>query len=112
MSELLALPTLDELAADPRRAASLPAEARSRIVLACSAILAAVAANGHGEAVKPEASEFQTLLTIGEAADRSNVPASWVRQAVKDGRLKSKKLGHYRRIHPDDLGTFLTTHPR
>lgn len=110
--DLRPLLTLDELAVDPRRAASLPAEARSRIVLVCSAILAAVAGSGHGEAVKPPPPEFQTLLTISQAAERSNVPISWIRQAVKDGRLTSRKLGHYRRIHPADLETFLTTHSR
>jgi excisionase family DNA binding protein len=104
---------LDDLGDHPDRAAKLPPEMRVRVVLKCLAILAgATVANEHAEAEKPEPSELQTLLTVEQAAERANVPTSWIRQAVKDGRLPSVKLGHYRRIHPSDLQAFLTTHAR
>lgn len=113
MSELRGIPSLDELAAHPERAAEVSPEGRTRLALACSAILAALAAtmatpNGRAAEVPPG----PALLTVAEAAQRANVPVSWIRQAVKDGRLPSMKLGHYRRIKPNDLEHFLTAHPR
>src|SRR5215471_18749593 len=48
------VPTLDELAAHPERIADVPPERRTRVVLACSAIIAAAAAvPGASEATPP-----------------------------------------------------------
>jgi excisionase family DNA binding protein len=102
--DLRALPSFDELAKNPAMAAFLPPEIRARLVLACSSILAAIATAPSAESTEDlDADCPLELLTVEQAAERANVPESWIRQAVKDGRLPSVKLGHYRRIKPDDL---------
>jgi excisionase family DNA binding protein len=50
-------------------------------------------------------------LTVEQAAERANLPVSWIRTATKDGRLPSRKIGHYRRIDSRDLEKFLVESP-
>jgi excisionase family DNA binding protein len=43
------------------------------------------------------------LLTAQEAAQHLGVPVSWVRDASRQGRLKSVRLGRYIRFRLSDL---------
>jgi excisionase family DNA binding protein len=43
------------------------------------------------------------LLTDAEVAEFLNVPASWVGEAARAGRLPHVMLGRYRRFDPADL---------
>jgi excisionase family DNA binding protein len=64
-------------------------------------------ANGAQYETQPPRPLDKLGLTVEQAAQRANVPVSWIRQVVKDGRLPSLKLGHYRRIKPADLERFV-----
>lgn len=43
------------------------------------------------------------LLTDADVAEFLNVPASWVGEAARQGRLPHVMLGRYRRFDPADL---------
>jgi excisionase family DNA binding protein len=43
------------------------------------------------------------LLTDADVAEFLNVPASWVGEAARAGRLPHVMLGRYRRFDPTDL---------
>jgi hypothetical protein len=62
------VPTLDDLAGDPGRAASLPAEIRRAVTLRCVALIGACAVPE--EAPTPPACEPDRVLLIEEAAGR------------------------------------------
>lgn len=50
-----------------------------------------------------DAAPGPSLLTIGEAAERSRLSVSSVSRAIKTGALKTISVGAARRVHPDDL---------
>jgi excisionase family DNA binding protein len=48
-----------------------------------------------------------TLLSAEEAANRWNVPRTWISEMARQGKLPSVKLGHYVRFRPEDLEEFI-----
>lgn len=62
-----ALPTLDQIAADPAKAAALPVEVRGSLIVRAAAVLAALGAAmaAHEQDAGPD-----RLLTVKEAAER------------------------------------------
>jgi excisionase family DNA binding protein len=54
-------------------------------------------------------SDLQFLLTPEQVAIRLGVPERWVWRALRDGRLKKRKVGKYVRIHPDDYEEFVAS---
>lgn len=80
----VSVPSLDELLADPARAASLPPEVARALWLRCLQVQAALApallANGHPHEVQTE----QPLLDVEAAAQRLAVSSDWLyRRAAK-----------------------------
>jgi hypothetical protein len=77
----VAVPTLDELAAEPNRASMLPTAALQGLLCRCAtvqtvllgALMAASACTGADDASEPE-----TLLDIGEAAKRLATSRDWL----------------------------------
>lgn len=63
--------------------------------------LAASNGNGHHEGL---------LLTAEQAAERWEVPVSWIRDMARRGELPCVHLGHYIRFKPDDLDQFIKDH--
>ena len=47
------------------------------------------------------------LLTIAEAAKILKASVSTIRAWIRAGRLPSVKVGHFRRVRPDDLEAFI-----
>jgi hypothetical protein len=92
----VAVVSLDALAEDPARAASLPAEVKRTIVLTCSAIISACAAGPDTSSIAP-AREPDRVLLIDEAAARLGMtkdflyrrwPALHLGYKDADGRVK------------------------
>ena len=114
MTPLARLPSLDELARDPEQIAKLEADAVEALLvrhaMVGQVLLARLLAT-RSDKPEPAGGASLGLLTVKQAAERANVPPSWIRTAIKAGQLPSKKLGHYRRIHPDDLERFIVDHP-
>ena len=52
-------------------------------------------------------SASEPLLTVQQVAERFGVPVSWVYQKCDSGELPSRKLGHYRRLVPSEIESFL-----
>jgi excisionase family DNA binding protein len=88
-----AVPTLDELAADPAKATQLTASERARAQLQCAAILAALA-------TAPEKPKEQ-LLEPAEAALRMNVGRTTVYEMLRDGRLEFVLKGKRGKLIPE-----------
>lgn len=93
--------TLDALAKNPAAAALLPDEDRRRAVVQCAAIIAAAA-------VSPPlpAQSADGMLSITEAAQLLELPASWVKEQVRVGKIPSVKVGKYRRIRRPELSAW------
>lgn len=51
----------------------------------------------------PRAREDDRLLDAGEVAELLNVPARWVREQTRSGKLPHVQLGRYRRYDRADL---------
>lgn len=75
---LAPVPTLDELAADPTKAAALPPQARQTLALRAVAALAALAVAPAPAIPSPEAPDQERLLDVGEAARRLGVSRDWL----------------------------------
>ncbi len=75
---LSAVPTLDELAADPTRAGTLPLEARQALVLRALAALAALAVVPSPAIPPSEVPDHERLLDVDEAARRLGVSPDWL----------------------------------
>ena len=50
------------------------------------------------------------LLSAKTAAERWDIPVSWIRDMARRGELPCVKLGHYTRFKPDDLARFIQEH--
>jgi excisionase family DNA binding protein len=73
------VPSLDELAADPRKAATLSPDAARAVTMRCAAVLAAVASVSTPLAPQPrDDDEDGLLLTTEEAAQRLGVSQDWL----------------------------------
>ncbi|MBI3455185.1 MAG: helix-turn-helix domain-containing protein [Candidatus Rokubacteria bacterium] len=73
------VPTLDELAADPGRAATLSPAVRQALTLRCAAVLAALAsASGAANGQAPEAPAEDRLLSVEAAARTLGVSVDWL----------------------------------
>jgi hypothetical protein len=75
---LEAVPTLDELAADPTKAGALPPEARQTLVLRALAALAALAVAPSPAILPYEVPDHERLLDVDEAARRLGVSPDWL----------------------------------
>lgn len=79
------IPTLDELADNPGKAAALPPEVARALTLRCAAVLAALASasaasNGQGAA---EAQTEDRLLDVKEAAERLGTSRDYLYRHAK-----------------------------
>jgi excisionase family DNA binding protein len=57
--------------------------------------------------VKRKGLESTELLTLPEVAKILKVSLSTVRAWIREGRLRSVKVGHFRRVGPEDLTQFI-----
>lgn len=83
-----AVPTLDELAADPERARTMPAELAHAFVWKCLTVLAALQSAQHvsqgARTVPAAADNGERLLTVPEVAERIGMSVSWVEKHPAD----------------------------
>jgi excisionase family DNA binding protein len=93
--------TLAELAAQPARLADLtPQQARGILVEIASLqpllIAQALVPAGQATGVEPE-----RLLTVPDAAARLAIPASFLYELIRQGRVPAQRIGpKYVRLHP------------
>lgn len=96
-----AMPTLDEIRA------GVSTERRKQIMLACSAILAALAASGPPpsmvEAVQAAPKEDDRLMDAGEAAAFLGFAKSYVYEIARRGEFPVVRRGRYVRIRRSAL---------
>ena len=110
----VAVPSLDELAEHPERAASLTAEAVEKLLVEHATVGAVLlgrllATRAAEKAVsKPETH----LMNAREAAERLRVPRSWISDMARQGKIRSVRLGHYVRFRAEDLDQFVSEHQR
>jgi len=88
-------PTLDIIAADPTKAAALPATMRAVLLAQCAAVVAALAAPMlAAEAVRRSASDFDLgVMTTKQLAETWEMPEAKIRELCRTGLLPAKKLG-------------------
>ena len=91
MSDPRAVPSLDELAAHPKRATELSPEHRSCVVLRCSAIIAAAAGASFGSVIEKSedsskiSAEPSRLLRVPAVAAKLGFAASYVYELIRRG---------------------------
>ena len=52
--------------------------------------------------------ELDTLLSVGQAAERLGISDRFVRRLIAERRIAYTKLGRHVRIDPDDLDAFVS----
>jgi excisionase family DNA binding protein len=100
-----ALPTLADLAARPDRVDELaPDEARELLVAIASLQPLLIArALAQGDAGDRE-DKPDRLLTVPDAAERLAIPASFLYELIRQGRVQAQRIGpKYVRLHPDTV---------
>ncbi len=113
LSPLVVVPTLDEIAADPTRAADLPAEVRRALTLRATVVIAACAVGPGGSSSgvsEPEPSEDR-LLTPDEAGERLGVTVPWLYRHAKTLPF-TRRLGRAVRFDEGALTRWLATRGR
>lgn len=100
---LTPVPTLDELAADPPKAAALPPEVARVLTLRCAAVLTALASAPRADQQPRQAMENEGWFTIPEVAARLRFAKSYVYQLVRRGDLPALRKGKYWRVRLADL---------
>lgn len=91
------VPSLDELAADPGKAASLTPEAARMVMVQCAGVLAAlgcIAWTASGpEPVAPSEPERERLLTVADVAARLAIPKAYAYELVRRRTLPAIRVG-------------------
>lgn len=110
-----AVPTLDELAADPGRATGLPPAVRAQVVTRCAAILAAISATMVINAEQPPAApatlpDPDRLLTVPEAAALMGFAASYVYEMARRGDLPVVRRKKYVRVRRAAVEQWIAEH--
>jgi excisionase family DNA binding protein len=97
-----AVPSLDELAADPARATTLPAAALHGLLCRClavqTAIMRALLAVPTTQTPSPA-----RLVDAAEMADLLGTPENWVRDRARAGHIPFVRLGHYMKFSPREV---------
>jgi hypothetical protein len=104
MNELRPIPSLDALAANPSLASTLGPAAANVLRRKAVVVLAALA-DEHPP--NPPCDRPEALLDAKAAADILRVPATWLRDAARQGRVRCVHLGHYVRFRRQDLAAFI-----
>src|SRR5438105_3247492 len=79
MPQFAAIPTLDELAADPGRGRKLPPAVRNKLIARAAAIVISLSAVGDEPTADEKAARpDDRLLTVQEAAELLNCTKDWV----------------------------------
>jgi hypothetical protein len=100
------VPSLDDIARDPARAAGLPPETLAALTSACIAVLTNIMAQLAILARQPPGITVPTshdLLTAKQVAVLWNVPETWVLEQARVDKLPSVRLGHYVRFRLAEL---------
>lgn len=110
-----AVPTLDELAADPQRASTLSATVRAQLLTRCAAVLAALSGAMAGDSAHPCAQaalhpEPDRLLTVPEAATVMGFAPSYVYEMARRGDLPVVRRKKYVRVRRSALDQWMAEH--
>ncbi len=107
---VVGVPTLDQLAADPGRAADLSAEARSALLARTAAVLAALAPVPGSSLALAATSDPGVLLTVKDAATRLRVGRDFVYQHARE--LGAVRFGRALRFTEAGIAHYLARRPR
>ena len=103
------IPTLDELAADPSKVASLSVEIRTNLIARLSALIFALTTTGATraeEAVPARAEEPERLLKVQEAARMLGFAPGSIYELARRRALPSVRRGKYVRFRLSTLRRF------
>lgn len=105
----VAVPTLDDLAAHPDRAAALPPDVRRALTLRALAVIGTLAvADGPNAAARTESAPVGDLLDVDEAARRLGVSRSWLYRNAR--RLPfTVRMGVMLRFDPRGLAKYVAS---
>lgn len=114
MSELRSLPTLDELAEHPERAAELKDEERRRVVSQLAALIvllesSAVAITPVSKVAPPEP-RAERLLTVPATAERMGFAKSYIYEIIRRGELRAVRRGKYIRVRESAVDEWVRAH--
>ena len=108
-----AAPAVAELLADPALVAELSAEAVRALAPPLAQLYTAVMLRAHEVlAALPAAAVAQALLTADEVAERLGIAPSYVYELAKSGELRAVRFGKYVRFDPTDIDAFIMQHKR
>src|SRR5438876_1735786 len=88
--------SLDEIARDPAKGASLPAITRAGLLAQCAVVMAALAASmvASKDVHKPAPDVSLDVVTTKQLAEIWLMPEAKIRDLCRTGRLPAKKLGN------------------
>jgi excisionase family DNA binding protein len=115
MSELREVPTLDEVARDPARAATIPAEQRGAMIGLAAAAIAALSVPSvtpTAQAEQPGEPETDRLLTVPQAAELMGFAPSYVYEMARRGDLPSVHRKKYVRIRRSAIDKWIADNER
>lgn len=108
---LTSIPTLDELAADPTRAATLPVDAALSMAVRCGAVLAALQVAAARPALPaPVVQPDDSLLTAADVARELKCSVSWWMHNYKHHVRPSRHIGRSPRWLRQEINHFKITH--
>jgi len=108
-----AMVTLDELARDPTRAASLPPGERNVLIARCAAIVMALTATTNNAVTNQQSAQTtstvkdEPLLTVVEVAEILRFGRSLVYELVRRGEIRAMHQGKYWRIRRSEVERFI-----
>lgn len=109
---MMAVPTLDELARDPGRAADLPRPLATELTLRALGVVAALAAVGGNEpAAQDPQPPAEQYLDAAQVADLLGVSKSWVEHNL-DELPQRRRFGNRLRWLRSELVTWMRTRPK
>jgi|GEM_PF-6979578 len=111
---LTPVPSLDELARDPARAATLPPGAAAALLVQCAAVQTVLAArvasaqiSAAAPSVEPADCAAETMLTIPEVARILGFARGYTYELVRRGDIRALHHGKYWRIPKTAVDDFI-----
>jgi len=106
------MPTLDEIARDPVRAAELSAPERIVLIAQCAGVLLALSAGDGAVGKEPllrraHQEPVERLLGVPEAAAALRLSPGYVYELLRCGRLTGVHVGKFWKIRPAALAAFI-----
>lgn len=114
-THLAAVPTMEAIAGDAAQVVGLPKQTLIALLIRCSAVQAAVAAElvrtAAATTIDPAPPPAARLMTAKQMAGYLQVPASWISSEARAGRIPKQMVGRYVRFDPSAVERALAERP-